>query len=137
MNTAEVKQILNSCWRYDIQLKMERTTLERLRVAASKATPSYSLVSGGGGIGQKIENCVLDIVEMEAKVKITNSKFAQARAKTFDLIDLLPDEKLRKLLEKRYIHYDKWEAIAIDMKLSYRRVHQLHSKALQILANIT
>ena len=137
MNTAEVKQILNSCWNLEMKIKAERMTLERLRVAASKSTPSYSLVSGGGGIGQKVENCVLDIVEMEAKVKITNSKFTQARVKTFDLIDLLPDEKLRKLLEKRYIHYDKWEAIAIDMKLSYRRVHQLHSKALQILANIT
>lgn len=137
MNTAEIKQILNGCWNLEMKIKAERMTLERLRVAASKSTPSYSLVSGGGGIGQKVENCVLDIVEMEAKVKITNSKFAQARVKTLDLIDLLPDKKLRKLLEKRYIHYDKWEAIAVDMKLSYRRVHQLHSKALQILANIT
>ena len=137
MNTAEIKQILNSCWNLELKIKAERMTLERLRVAASKLTPSYSLVSGGGGIGQKVENCVLDIVEMEAKSKATINRYADAKSQTLDLIDLLPDEKLRKLLEKRYIYYNKWEAIAIDMKLSYRRVHQLHSKALQILANIT
>lgn len=137
MNTAEIKQILNSCWNLEIKIKAERMTLERLRVAAAKATPSYSLVSGGSGIGQKIENCVLDIVEWEAKVKAANGRYAEARARTLDLIELLPDERLRRLLKKRYIHYDRWEAIAIDMRLSYRRVHQLHSKALQTLVNVT
>lgn len=137
MNTAEIKQILNSCWRLDMQLEAARMTLEQLRVAASKATPSYSLVSGGSGIGQKIENCVLDIVEWEAKVKAANGRYAEARARTLDLIELLPDERLRRLLKKRYIHYDRWEAIAVDMRLSYRRVHQLHSKALQMLVNVT
>lgn len=137
MNTVEIKQILNSCWRLDMQLKAARMTLEHLRVAASKATPSYSLVSGGSGIGQKIENCVLDIMEWETKVKAANSRYAEARARTLDLIELLPDERLRRLLKKRYIHYDRWEAIAVDMRLSYRRVHQLHSKALQMLVNVT
>jgi DNA-directed RNA polymerase specialized sigma subunit len=135
MNVAEVKLILNSCWNLEMKLKSERMTLERLRVAASKSTPSYSLVSGGGGVGQKVENCVLDIVELEAKSKATIRRYIEAKAQTLDLIGLLPDEKLRRLLKQRYIHYAKWEAIAIELKISYRRVHQLHSKALNMIAN--
>ena len=135
MNVAEVKQILNVCWHLEMKLRMERATLEQLRTAASKSTPSYSLVSGGGGIGQKIENCVLDIVEWETICKKTINSYVKAKAQTLDLIGLLPDVKLRTLLTKRYLHYKKWEAIAVDMNISYRRVHQLHSKALNMLAN--
>ena len=92
-------------------------------------------MSGGGGVGQKIENCVLDIVEIESLRKATIKKYVEAKAQTLDLIGLLPDMKLRTLLTKRYLHYKKWETIAVDMNVSYRRVHQLHSKALNMLAN--
>ena len=137
MNVAEVKRTLNNCWRLEMKLKMERATLEHLRAAASKATPSYSLVSGGGGVGQKIENCVLDIVEWENTCKATINSYVEAKTKTLDLIELLPDARLKSLLRKRYLNYKKWETIAVDLNLSYRRVHQLHSKALNLLANHT
>lgn len=137
MNVAEIKQVLSSCWHLEARLQTEYMTLERLRAAAAKSTPSYSLTSGGGGDGQKIENCVLRIVEMEAKSRATLSSLFEAKAKALAYIDMLPEARLRMLMQKRYVNYDKWEQIAVDMNCSYRRVHQLHSKALLYLANNT
>ena len=134
MNVAEVKQVLSRCWWLEARIKSERNALMQLRSVASKATPSYSLTSGGGGDGQKIENCVLRIVELETKNKETLVALVEAKEAALEIIETLPDARLQSLLRKRYLSYKKWEEIAVELKCSYRRVHQLHSKALVFLA---
>ena len=137
MNVAEVKALLNSSWHIEERLKTEYMTIQRLRTAASKSTPSYSQSPGGGGNGQKIENCVLSIVEMERRSEETIKRLLETKAKIHCMIEQLTDLRLKTLLQKRYLNYEKWENIAVDMHCSYRRVHQLHSKALLHLARIS
>lgn len=134
MNITEVKRILNSNWYIDKQLEAEYKTIAMLRAKAAKSTPSYSLVASGGGVGQKVESCVLDIVDMEAKSKATVQRLMDAKIMAMKLIELLPEPRLKQLLKKRYLHYEKWEQIAVELNCSYRRIHQLHSKALQYIA---
>lgn len=134
MEIAEIKSILSSGWHIERRLLDERLTIERLRCAASKATPSYSQVPGGAGDGQKIENYVLRIVELEEKCKRNIQQLIETQLQINCMIEALPETRLKLLMQKRYLDYKKWEEIAVEMSCSYRRVHQLHSKALNILS---
>lgn len=46
-------------------------------------------------------------------------------------IDTIPDDRLRLLMEYRYIDGKRWEQIAVDMGYDYRWVLRLHGQALE------
>ena len=43
----------------------------------------------------------------------------------------VPDTTLRTLLTKRYLNFEKWEKIAVDLNYSWRQVMRLHGQALR------
>jgi hypothetical protein len=45
-----------------------------------------------------------------------------------------PDQK--NVLVKRYINYEKWEAIALEMGYTYRNVCYIHGRALQAVERL-
>ena len=43
----------------------------------------------------------------------------------------VPDTTLRTLLTKRYLNFEKWEKIAVDLNYSWRWTMKMHRQALQ------
>lgn len=56
-----------------------------------------------------------------------------ARCAIKDVIEKLPDETEKAVLNFRYINGWKWERIAEEMFYTYQHVHKIHSKALMDL----
>ena len=52
------------------------------------------------------------------------------RQRVEDAIQTVMDGTLREVLTQRYILGKRWEQIAVDMNYSWRRIYQLHGKAL-------
>ena len=135
MEIAEVKKTLKSAWYCDVQVKRELDELTRLRALTVQVTPSYSLAPGGSGNNQKLEDNVIRIVEAERKCQQTVRKLLDNIEQVHALIDLLDDEQLKLLLKLRYINYMKWEDIALMLNYTWRRVNQLHGKALRMITD--
>ena len=49
------------------------------------------------------------------------------------MIDKIDDQKLHSVLYRRYILGQKWEEVAVSMRLDYRWITRLHGRALQNL----
>ena len=56
-----------------------------------------------------------------------------ARCAIKDVIEKLPDETEKAVLNFRYINGWKWERIAEELFYTYQHVHKIHSKALMSL----
>jgi DNA-directed RNA polymerase specialized sigma subunit len=54
----------------------------------------------------------------------------------YKLIDKLDDERLKRLMELRYVSLKSWEDICYIMHYEWAQVHRLHSQALNILNDI-
>ena len=54
----------------------------------------------------------------------------RVKHEALEVIEKVPDDKLRELLLLRYISVMTWEEIAVSMGLSYRHVCRLHGDAL-------
>lgn len=63
--------------------------------------------------------------------KLTNmcAQLAEVRA----LVTLLPMGPMRLVMQRRYLNYQKWEQIMIALNYSWRGMHKLHSKALEMI----
>ena len=105
--------------------------LDELRSMATRITPNYS--SEGGGThqtGDKLGAAVARIMDAESRVSDEIEMLEATEREVIKTINGVHDGTLSKLLYERYINGKTWEQIAVLMNYTYRRVTQLHGKAL-------
>lgn len=118
-----------------LKVKELHYQLKELRATGTRITPSYSLAPAGGGDNNtsKPEQAALAIYELEQEINAQIEQQCKATRETYALIDLLDDELLKLIMLKRYTGHKPWEEIAVEMGYSWRQVHNLHSKALNMI----
>jgi DNA-directed RNA polymerase specialized sigma subunit len=105
--------------------------LDELRSMATRITPNYS--SEGGGThqtGDKLGAAVARILDAESRVSDELEMLEATEREIVNTINDVQDGTLSNLLYERYINGKTWEQIAVLMNYTYRRVTQLHGKAL-------
>jgi DNA-directed RNA polymerase specialized sigma subunit len=105
--------------------------LDELRSMATRITPNYS--SEGGGThhtGDKLGAAVARIMDAESRVSDELEMLEATEREVVKTINGVQDGTLSTLLYERYINGKTWEQIAVLMNYTYRRVTQLHGKAL-------
>lgn len=126
MTKDELKKKLRSAQTLSKLLEADIAELQNMRDYAEKITPAYSLAPGGNSTGQRIENDTAKIVDLENTIKSDQERLKKAIEEVKQLIGLVDDPLLSRILYKRYLQYKKWEQIAVDLNYTYRRVLQLH-----------
>lgn len=140
MEKEELKQKLKGAWVAQRALESELDVLQELRSIAQKVTPAYSQAPGGSGSGKALENAVTKIIEQEKIVADCCEELCSKLNEVRALIALLPLGPMHLVMQRRYLNYRKWEQVAAELGYSWRGVHKLHSKALNIIiesANLT
>lgn len=135
MTKDELKYKLRSAWVLQQQINAYKIEIQNLRDNASRITPAYSLAPGGSGNWQRIENTMAKIVDMENIIKQDIEIQLLAIDEIHCLMVMVDDPLLKLLLHKRYVLYEKWEKIAVDLNYSWKQVHRLHNKALNLIVN--
>lgn len=133
MTRDELKEKLRSAYTLQRLVDAGVAELQNLRDSAGKITPAYSLAPGGCGAGQRIENDTAKIVDLENTLMADKKRLVEAVAEIKKLIALVDEPLLNRILEKRYLQYQKWEQIAVDLGYAWAQIHRLHSKALNYI----
>lgn len=131
----ELKRKLKSSWVLSLKVEELHYQLKELEATGTKVTPSYSLAPAGGGDNNtsKPEQAALAIYELKQEINAKIEQQCAAVRETYRLIDLLDDELLKLVMIKRYAKHKPWKEIAVEMGYSWRQVHNLHSKALNMI----
>ena len=133
MTKDELKKKLRSAFAIQKQIEAEFVTLQNLKDVANKVTPAYSLAPGGGGTGQRIENATAKIVDLENSIRQDFENLVAALTEIRKLINGVDDTLLRSVLHMRYLNYQKWEVIAVNLNYDIRWIHKLHSRGLSAI----
>lgn len=105
--------------------------LDELRAMATRITPNYGAESGGvHQTGDKLGAAVARIMDAESRVSDELELLEATEREVIRTISSVQDGTLSTLLYERYINGKTWEQIAVKMNYTYRRVTQLHGKAL-------
>ena len=133
MTKDELKEKLRSAWVLQQQIDAYKIEIQNLRDNANRITPAYSMAPGGGGNGQRIENAMVKIVDIENNIKKDIEIQLLAIDEIHCLMAMIDEPLLKLLIHKRYVLYEKWEKIAVDLNYSWKQIHRLHNKALNII----
>lgn len=111
--------------------------LDELRAIAERITPRYG-GEGGGTVqsGDRLGETVAKIIAAEDRLDAEISLLIATEREIESAINNVDDSILRKLLYERYINGKTWEQIAVSLNYTYRRVTQLHGKALNAVGQI-
>ena len=74
--------------------------------------------------------------DFAAQVDAQIDKLIDIKQEIAAVIAEVPDTTLRTLLTKRYLNFEKWEKIAVDLDRTLRWVMRLHGRALQAAEKI-
>lgn len=134
MTKEELKEKLKGAMYAQHILKSELDKLQELRSIAQKVTSAYSQAPGGGSCNaQKLENSIAKIIEQEKIIAECCNELCAQLAEVRALVALLPMGPMRLVMQRRYLNYQKWEQIMIALNYSWRGMHKLHSKALEMI----
>lgn len=133
MTQNELKKKLKSVWAIQRQLDANLEELQILRDTAIKIVPTYSDMPKPETPARKVEEAVIKIVAMEAAIKSDIVELIDAQQEARELIMLAEEKDLRVILCKRYLNFQKWEAIAADLHYSWQHIHKLHLRGLRAI----
>lgn len=138
MTKDELKKKLRSAFVIQKQIEAEYIELQNLRDNANRITPTYSVApSSSGGNGQKLENAMAKILDAEKTIRSELEILMVERDEIRKLISFVDDPILTLILHKRYLCYQKWEVIAVDLDYDLRWIHRLHARALNCILKNT
>jgi hypothetical protein len=130
---VKAKQYLQQAKRLDARISANMLEAERLRALAT-SIPSPGLSQDrvqASGAPDRIGGIVAEIVELETEISAEIDRLVGLKAEIRERIGMMADDDLKLILQKRYLNFQKWEQIAVDMGYNYRWVLKLHNKALR------
>ena len=126
------KEWLGRGWK----LNCEIDALERAKRRAYDRCISATVQADGqptGKGGQASDGGMSRYADFAAMVDQRIDRLIDIKRETLAVIDQVEDSTLRTLLVHRYINFEHWEQIAVDMHYSWRQIMRMHGQALQIV----
>lgn len=126
------KEYLKQIEALDIKIRQKQDQLDCLReTAGGSAAIRYDKLNVQITVApDMMERNVLRMVELEEKIWADKLKMETLKDQIIDQIQSLEDERYIDLLFRRYVKYQKFEQIALDMSYDYVYIRELHGEAL-------
>ena len=130
MNNEEKKQYLRRYQEAKKRAKRIQEEIEELRssktspVGLGDGMPHGSGTSDLSGYAARWDELVR---ELEAEKEMQIVTYREIRQQ----ISMVPDPTEQEILSRRYLLWQGWEKIAVEMGYSYRNITRLHGYALQ------
>ena len=81
----------------------------------------------------QMADTIAKIIDMENEINSDIDRLVDLKNEIAEIINSVPNSEYRTVLEKRYLCFKHWEAIAVEMGCSVRSVFRIHDNALNIL----
>lgn len=132
-------EYLGQALRLDRQIDCKLEQIARLRSLTRRITASYDnsgASHSGSGSSSPMEDAIIRLMGAQDELNAQIAMLVDIKTEIQDTIRKVRDERLRLLLEKRYLCCEPWEKIAVEMGCSYRWLMTLHNDALDVVGRI-
>ena len=122
------KEYLKQAFYLDKRINSKLEQVESLNALATKATSTLSDMPKSPSRGtSKLEDTIVKIVDLQEEINRDIDKLVDLKAEMVGTIKQIQNKELQVILEKRYLCFETWEKIAVDMNYDIRHIHRLHN----------
>ncbi len=127
----QVKNELMKAFRIDQEINNMMEQIAALSDLATKASQTLSDMPGSPNRNiHKNEDIVVKMIDMQLDLQKKIDSLLDTKQYVTNLISQVKDREGRLVLQQRYLQYDKWEEIAVDLGYTVRQIFRIHDEAL-------
>lgn len=129
-------EFLGVCWELKKKIEMEKEKLKQQKMLITSITSELDGMPRSQDKASKVEKLAVSIIDTENKILSLKEVFQNCLAELAEkLIDLISNSDIRQVILYRYGYCKLFRDIGVDLRLSERRIYDLHSMGLKILKN--
>lgn len=126
------KDYLNKAYRLDQRINSKLEQVESLNALATKATSTLSdMPRNPNRATSKMTDAIDKIIDLQAEINKDIDMLIDLKTEIVALIKKVKNQEYQTLLEKRYLCFETWEQIAVDMDYSIQHIYRLRDRALE------
>lgn len=126
------KEYLSQAYKIDDDINSKLEQIASLRELATKATTVISDMPGSPNRNlHKMEDAIVKLTDLEAELNEDINRLATMKVDITRMIKRVTNRQERNVLEKRYLCYETWEQISVDMGYSIQHTFRIHDLGLQ------
>lgn len=133
----ETQEYLRQVKKLDANINSKLEQVAHLKAMTLKITTTMkeNAVSGSGN-QDKIGDAIAKIVDLENEINSDIDSYVDKKREICSIIEAVSNPDQMAVLQKRYLHYEPWEQIALEMHCTYRNVCYIHGRALQAVEKL-
>ena len=126
------REYLSQAHRLDQRIDAKIAQVASLNELATKCTSTLTGMPRNPNRGTStMADAVAKIVDLQTEINRDIDRLVDLKREMVTVIKAVENIEYQTLLEKRYLCYQTWEQIAVDMGYSVRQVYRLHDEALE------
>lgn len=127
-----IKEYLSQAYRLDQRINSKLGQVEALNDLATKATSALTgMPKNPNRATSTMADAIGKIIDLQAEINRDIDRLVDLKREIVGVIKTVDNMECQTLLEKRYLCFETWEQIAVDMDYTVRNIYNLHSLALQ------
>ena len=128
----EIQLYLKQIRKLDRDIDADESIIQKLKAEELKCTSQLSDIPRGTSNTdkKKISDAKMDL---ENTVRESKLKHLIMRNNALKMIDRLDDPGMRAIIKQYYINGLTWEQTAVVVKYSWKQMHRIHKRALNVL----
>ena len=128
------REFLNRAYKLDQRINSKLEQVAALNDLALKATSTITGMPHNPNKGTSaMSDTICKIVDLQEEINRDIDELVDTKREIMEVIGHVTDPVSRLILEKRYINQQSWPEIAMDVKLSLRRLYYLHGQGIEEL----
>lgn len=128
------KEYLSLAYRLDQQIDAKITQVASLNDLATKCNATLSgMPHNPNRGGSTMADTVVKIVDLQHEINDDIDRLVDLKRDIIKAIKGIGNQEYETILEKRYLCFQTWEQIAVDMKRNVRHLYRLHDEALDLI----
>jgi hypothetical protein len=126
------KEYLSQAYKIDNSINSKLEQIASLRELATKATTTMSDMPGSPNRNiHKMEDAIVKLMDLENEINADIHELIILKADITHMIKRVGSRQERTILEKRYLCFETWEQISVDMDYSIQHTFRLHDQGLK------
>ena len=125
------KQYLSQALAADKAINRKVDRLADLYAACTKSTSLLTLTPGGGHDDRAFENRMAKYLRLRDEINADIDRLVDLKTEIMEVIDAVPDEDCRCVLEKHYLQGKSYTVIGLEMGYTGHYVSEKCKKALK------
>lgn len=126
------KEYLSQTFHLDHRIDSKIDQIASLNALATKCTSAITGMPHNPSSSQStMADAVCKIVDLQELLKKDLSALVDLKREIMGVIDSIENDEYKTLLEKRYLCFQTFEEIAVELQYSIEHIFRLHRKALE------